>query len=247
MSLTIWICIGELDYVDLYISIVPLLKLVLNTKFFIWYCLNFFELHTVYKITWRYDTSPNHTLQCNFPNTLCNQTHPSTLHCNCRVNIPHTLYCATHLATFCSQNIPDHNSRQQLGLSHSLLLVSAAPGHFVWSHQWHQICTAERQPLVGGRQGRGLQQWPGWTLFLRSLEFRTLAICSSYLTSCTATDSQTNYRCFYSFTYLWNLIALRHSEIWLVEVTHTHMVIFGKPFENLLSHLSHLDLFVLTW
>ena len=30
-----WICIGELDYVDLYISIVLLLKLVLNTKFFI--------------------------------------------------------------------------------------------------------------------------------------------------------------------------------------------------------------------
>ena len=77
-------------------------------------------------------------------------------------------------------NIPDHNSQQQLGLSHSLLLVSAAPGHFVWSHQWHQICTAERQPLVGGRQGRGQQQWPAWTLFLRSLEFCTLAICSSY-------------------------------------------------------------------
>ena len=40
------------------------------------------------------------------------------------------------------------------------VLVSAALGHFVWSHQWHQICTAERQPLVGGRQGREQQQWP---------------------------------------------------------------------------------------
>ena len=58
-------------------------------------------------------------------------------------------------------NVPDHNLQQQLGLSHSLL-VSAAPGHFAWSHQWHQICTAERQPLVGGRQGRWQQQWPGW-------------------------------------------------------------------------------------
>ena len=56
-------------------------------------------------------------------------------------------------------NIPDHSSQQQLRLSHSVL-VSAAPGHFVWSHQWNQICTAERQPLVGSREGRGLQQWP---------------------------------------------------------------------------------------
>jgi len=76
-----------------------------------------------------------------------------------------------------NQNVPDHNSLQQLGLSCSLL-VSASPGHFVWSHQWHQICTVERQPLVGGRQGRGQQQWPGWTLFLRLLLLQS-AFCTS--------------------------------------------------------------------
>ena len=89
-------------------------------------------------------------------------------------------------------NIPDHNSLQQLGLSHSLLLVSAAPGHFVWSHQWHQICTAERQPLVGGRQGRWQQQWPGWTLFLRLLLLYTLTICSLYFMHCNQSSWQSD-------------------------------------------------------
>ena len=137
------------------------------------------------------------------------------------------------LTTRCNWTIPDHNSRQQLGLSHSLLLVSVAPWHFVWSHQWHQICTAERQPLVGGRQGRGLQQWPGWTLFLRSLLACTLTICSSYFSSLYVLqpelliDSQSNCRCFYIITYLCNHLAPR--PIWnLIGGGHTHMVILGK-------------------
>ena len=151
---------------------------------------------------------------------------------HCRVNIPHTLYSAIYLATLCNQmylttlcshaNVPDHNSRQQLGLSHSLLLVSAAPGHFVWSHQWHQICTAERQPLVGGRQGRGQQQWPGWTLF--SLYFSSLYVLQPEL----LTDSQTELQLFLFLHLSMESNGPETSQKfdWLRSHTHTHMVIF---------------------
>ena len=96
-------------------------------------------------------------------------------------------------------SIPDHSSQQQLRLSHSVL-VSVAPGHFVWSHQWNQICTAERQPLVGGRQGRGQQQWPE-ALSLSGFLFtwyphNLLFLVEHFLEL--SIDSQTNCSSFYS-------------------------------------------------
>ena len=127
-----------------------------------------------------------------------------------------------------NQNLPDHNSLQQLGLSCSLL-VSASPGHFVWSHQWHQICTPERQPLVGGRQGRGQQQWPGWTLFLQSLLACTLTIC--YSSYCNQSSRLTVRRAvvtfisalIYAISWPWDLY------IWtLIGGGHTHMLYYWK-------------------
>ena len=51
--------------------------------------------------------------------------------------------------------IPDHSWQQQLGKSCCSLhsgTVLAVPVNFAWPHQWLQICTAEKQPLVRGRQ-----------------------------------------------------------------------------------------------
>jgi len=51
--------------------------------------------------------------------------------------------------------ISDHSWQQQLGMSCRFLhfgTVLAVLVHFAWPHQWLQICTAEKQPLVRGRQ-----------------------------------------------------------------------------------------------
>ena len=130
-------------------------------------------------------------------------------------------------------NIPDHNSLQQLGLSHSLLLVSAAPGHFVWSHQWHQICTAERQPLVGGRQERGLQEWPGWTSFLWFVPSQSAFCTSAHFMYCNQNSWLTvklTATVFISALIPTNIFStwLIVSEIWLVDLGGQGTVL-GKP------------------
>ena len=57
--------------------------------------------------------------------------------------------------------IPDHSWQQQLGMSHCSLhsgTVLAVPVHFAWPCQRHQICTAEKQPLVRDRQEQQQQE-----------------------------------------------------------------------------------------
>ena len=143
-------------------------------------------------------------------------TNKSNLHAKHNIQ-QHTLLCSASLTIHCFAahpcnhvhvlnytcwtNILDHNPQQQLGLSRSVLLVSTAPGHFAWSHQWHQICTAER--VSGGRQARKMATTTKLSMvtligvYTHNLLSSTLYVLQTQFW----TDSQTNCGCLYFCTY----------------------------------------------